>query len=158
MRRDGKTSQKFGKNGVEHGENWGRRERTRLGGQPRWMYRKSQRSPQLVRRLEDCSGFFRIPGGRRILFFDLGGSCFGFGGGRGSLGAIRGCVTNSTTEHTQVVIEAALSFLLRQLSVFAELVSKRVGGAGGRRSFAGLVVIVVVLVVAFGVVVIVVGG
>ena len=72
-------------------------------------HRQGQRSPQSVQRSEDCLVFFQV---RRGLFLlSLSGSGFGLGGG-GGLVAILGSVSYSTTEHTQVVIEAALSFLL----------------------------------------------
>ena len=90
------------------------------------MHRKSPRSPQLVRRLEDCSGFFQIPSGR-ILFFGLGGACL-----RGSLVAIGGGVAGATTEQAKVIVETALSFLLCQLPVFTEFVGKGIGRGGGR--------------------------
>ena len=108
---------------------------------------ESPRSPQFVRRLEDCSGFFRIPSGR-ILFFGLGGTCFHLSGGRGSLVAIGGSVAGATTEQAKVIVEMALSFLLCQLPVFTEFVGKGISRGGGRQCFVGFVVIAVL--VAFG--------
>ena len=55
----------------------------------------------------------------------------------------------STTEHTQVVVEAALSFLLSELAIFSELVRKGGRATGGRGGLPGFVLpggFVVVLV------------
>ena len=49
---------------------------------------------------------------------------FGLGSGGGGLVAILISVSFSTTEHTQVVIEVALSFLLGELAVFSKLIGK----------------------------------
>ena len=95
-----------------------------------WMtLEKAQEgSMQSVRRSEDCLGFFQI-----CRFFILDLSCVGLGlsSGRGSLVAIFGRVTNSTTKHTQVLVEAALAFLWGKLSIFAKLVGDRGGVTGG---------------------------
>ena len=57
---------------------------------------------------------------------------FGLGSGGGGLVAILSSVSFSTTEHTQVVIEVALLFLLGELAVFSELIGKGGGATGGR--------------------------
>ena len=110
-------------------------------------HRWGQRSPQSVRRSEDCLAFFRV--WRGLFLLSLSGLGFGLGGRGGGLVAILGSVFYSTTEHTQVVIEAALSFLLSELAVFSELVGKGGGATGGRGGLPGFVLpggFVVVLV------------
>ena len=52
----------------------------------------------------------------------------------------------AATEHAQVVIKAALSFLQGQLSVFAKLVGNRCGVSGGGLRFVGLLVFVKLVV------------
>ena len=94
------------------------------------LHRRGQFSPQSVQRSEDCLAFFQI--WRGFFLLSLSGSCFGLGGGGGGLVAILGSVSYSTTEHTQVVIEVALSFLLSELAVFSELIGKGGGATGGR--------------------------
>ena len=89
------------------------------------LHRQGQHSPQSVWRSEDCLAFFQIQGGFFLL--SLSGTGFRLGGGGGGLVAILGGVSYSTTEHTQVVIEVALSFLLGELAIFSELIGK-----GGR--------------------------
>ena len=61
-------------------------------------------------------------------------------------------MARAATEHAQVVVEAALSFLWGQLSVFAKLVSDGCGVSGGGLRFVGLLVFVklVVLVAVVG--------
>ena len=68
-------------------------------------------------------------------------------------------MTGATTEHAQVVVEAALSFLQGQLSVFAKLVGDGCGVSGGGLRFVGLLVFVklVVLVAVVGFVAFIVG-
>ena len=110
-------------------------------------HRRGQRSPQSVRRSEDCLAFFRV--WRGLFLLSLSGSGFGLGGGGGGLVAILGSVSYSTTEHTQVVIEAALLFLLSELTVFSELIGKGGGATRGRGGLPGFVLpggLVVVLV------------
>ena len=60
-------------------------------------------------------------------------------------------MARAATEHAQVVVEAALSFLQGQLSIFAKLVGDGCGVSGGLR-FVGLLVFVklVVLVAVVG--------
>ena len=55
-------------------------------------------------------------------------------------------MARATTEHAQVVIEAALSFLQGQLSVFAKLVSDGCRVFGGGLRFVGLLVFVELVV------------
>ena len=59
-------------------------------------------------------------------------------------------MARATTEHAQVVVEAALSFLRGQLAVFSKLVGDGVSGGGLR--FVGLLIFVklVVLVAVVG--------
>ena len=61
-------------------------------------------------------------------------------------------VARAATEHAQVVVEVALSFLQGQLSVFAKLVSDGCGVSRGGLRFVGLLVFVelVVLVAVVG--------
>ena len=61
-------------------------------------------------------------------------------------------MARATTEHAQVVVKAALSFLQGQLSVFAKLVSDGCGVSGGGLRFVGLLIFVklVVLVAVVG--------
>ena len=61
-------------------------------------------------------------------------------------------MARAATEHAQVGVEAALSFLWGQLSVFAKLVSDGCGVSKGGLRFVGLLVFVkiVVLVAARG--------
>ena len=61
-------------------------------------------------------------------------------------------MARAATEHAQVVVEAALSFLQGQLSVFAKLVGDGCGVSGGGLRFVGLFVFVklVVLVAVVG--------
>ena len=61
-------------------------------------------------------------------------------------------MARTTTEHAQVVVEAALSFLQGQLSVFAKLVGNGCGVSGGGLRFVGFLVFVklVVLVAVVG--------
>ena len=61
-------------------------------------------------------------------------------------------MARATTEHAQVVVKAALSFLHGQLSVFAKLVSDGCGVSGGGLRFVGLLIFVklVVLVAVVG--------
>ena len=68
-------------------------------------------------------------------------------------------MAGTTTEHAQVVVEAALSFLRGQLSIFAKLVSDGCRVSGGGLRFVGLLVFVklVVLVAVVGFVAFVVG-
>ena len=111
------------------------------------LHRRGQHSPQSVQRSEDCLAFFRIQ--RGFFLHGLSGTGFGLGGGGGGLVAILGGVSYSTTEHTQVVIEVALLFLLSELAVFSELIGKGGGttrGRGGLPRFVlpgGLVVVLV---------------
>ena len=79
----------------------------------------------------------------------------GLSSGQGSLVTIFGRVTNSTTKHTQVIVEAVLTFLRGKLSIFAELVGDRGRVTRGRCGLAGLtrLVLVVVFVVFVRVVV-----
>ena len=84
-------------------------------------------SPQPVWRLEGCSDFFSNPSSE-ILFLMPGLPCLGCG--RTSHVAICGHMTNSTTEHAQIVLVLVLSFFLCKFSVFAKLVSKGIGGSG----------------------------
>ena len=56
-------------------------------------------------------------------------------------------MAGATTEHAQVVVEAALSFLQGQLSIFAKLVGDGCGVSRGGPRFVGLLVFVVKLVV-----------
>ena len=56
-------------------------------------------------------------------------------------------MAGTTTEHAQVVVEAVLSFLQGQLSVFAKLVSDGCGVSGGGLRFVGLVKLVVLVAV-----------
>ena len=55
-------------------------------------------------------------------------------------------MAGATTEHAQVVVEAALSFLQGQLSVFAKLVSDGHGVSRGGLRFVGLLVFVELVV------------
>ena len=55
-------------------------------------------------------------------------------------------MAGATTEHTQVVVEAALSFLQGQFSVFAKLVGNGCGVSGGGLRFVGLLVFVKLVV------------
>ena len=110
-------------------------------------YRRGQCSPQSVRRSEDCLAFFQVQ--RGLFLLSLSGLGFGLGSGGGGLVAILGSVSYSTTEHTQVVIEAALSFLLSELAVFSEFIGKGGRATGGRGRLPGFVLpggFVVVLV------------
>ena len=68
-------------------------------------------------------------------------------------------MARATTEHAQVVVEAALSFLQGQLSVFAKLVGDGCGVSGGGLRFVGLLIFVklVVLVAARSLIFLVVG-
>ena len=61
-------------------------------------------------------------------------------------------MAKATTEHAQVIVEAVLSFLWGQLSVFAKLVGDGCGVSGGGLRFVGLLVFVklVVLVAVVG--------
>ena len=61
-------------------------------------------------------------------------------------------MARTATEHAQVVVEVALSFLRGQLSVFAKLVGDGCGVSGGGLRFFGLLVFVklVVLVAVVG--------
>ena len=61
-------------------------------------------------------------------------------------------MAGATTEHAQVVVKAALSFLRGQLSVFAKLVGDGCGVSRGGLRFVGLLVFVklVVLVAVVG--------
>ena len=61
-------------------------------------------------------------------------------------------MARTTTEHAQVVVEAVLSFLQGQLSIFAKLVSDGCRVSGGGLRFVGLLVFVklVVLVAVIG--------
>ena len=61
-------------------------------------------------------------------------------------------MAGATTEHAQVVVEAVLSFLQGQLSVFAKLVSDGCRVSRGGLRFVGLLVFVklVVLVAVVG--------
>ena len=99
------------------------------------LHRWGQHSPQSVRRSEDCLAFFRV--WRGLFLLGLSGSGFGLGGGGGGLVAILGSVSYSTAEHTQVIIEAALSFLLSELAVFSKLIGKGGGATGGRGGLPG---------------------
>ena len=62
-------------------------------------------------------------------------------------------MARATTEHAQVVVEAALSFLWGQLSIFAKLVSDGCRVSRGGLRFVGLLVfvelVVLVAVVVF---------
>ena len=111
------------------------------------LHRRGQPSPQSVWRSEDCLAFFRVQ--RGLFLLSLSGLGFGLGSREGGLVAILGSVSYSTTEHTQVVIEAALSFLLSELAVFSKLIGKGGGATGGRGGLPGFVLpggFVVVLV------------
>ena len=68
-------------------------------------------------------------------------------------------MARAATEHAQVVVEVALSFLWGQLSIFAKLVCNGCGVSGGGLRFVGLLVFVelVVLVAVVGFVAFVVG-
>ena len=55
-------------------------------------------------------------------------------------------MAGAATEHAQVVVEAALSFLRGQLSVFAKLVGNGCGVSGGGLRFVGLLVFVKLVV------------
>ena len=55
-------------------------------------------------------------------------------------------MAGATTEHAQVVVEAALSFLRGQLSIFAKLVSDGCGVSGGGLRFVGLLIFVKLVV------------
>ena len=55
-------------------------------------------------------------------------------------------MARATTEHAQVVVEAALSFLQGQFSVFAKLVSNGCGVSRGGLRFVGLLVFVKLVV------------
>ena len=55
-------------------------------------------------------------------------------------------MAGTTTEHAQVVVEAALSFLRGQLSIFAKLVGNGCGVTGGGLRFVGLLVFVKLVV------------
>ena len=57
-------------------------------------------------------------------------------------------MAGAATEHAQVVVEAALSFLQGQLSVFAELVGDGCRVSGGGLRFVGLLVFVKLVLVA----------
>ena len=92
-------------------------------------HRQGQHSLQSVRRSEDCLAFFRVQ--RGLFLLSLSGSGFGFGFRGGGLVAILGSVSYSTAEHTQVVIEVALSFLLSELAIFPELIRKVEAGFPG---------------------------
>ena len=61
-------------------------------------------------------------------------------------------MARAATEHAQVVVEAALSFLRGQLSIFAKLVSNGSRVSGGGLRFVGLLVFIklVVLVAVVG--------
>ena len=111
------------------------------------LHRWGQCSPQSVRRSEDCLAFFLIR--RGFFLLSLSGSGFGLGSRGGGLVAILGGVSYSTTEHTQVVIEVALSFLLSELAIISKLIGKGGGATGGRGRLPGFVLprgLVVVLV------------
>ena len=59
-------------------------------------------------------------------------------------------MAGATTEYAQVVIEAVLSFLWGQLSVFSKLVGDRCGVSGGGLRFVGILVFIeLVVLVAF---------
>ena len=110
------------------------------------LHWRGQCSPQSVQRSEDCLAFFRIWGGFFLL--SLSSTGFSFCGG-GGLVAILGGVSYSTTEHTQVVIEAALLFLLSKLAIFSKFVREGGRATGGRGGLPGFVLprgLVVVLV------------
>src|SRR5882672_10619584 len=73
--------------------------------------------------LEDCSVFFCVCAGRcRLVLLSTG--CSGFGGSRGIFQTVLGDVSGSATEEAQFVVEMALSFLRRQLTVFPEFLGK----------------------------------
>ena len=55
-------------------------------------------------------------------------------------------MARAATEHAQVVIEAALSFLQGQLSIFAKLIGNRCRVSGGGLRFVGLLVFVKLVV------------
>ena len=55
-------------------------------------------------------------------------------------------MAGATTEHAQVVVEVALSFLQGQLSIFAKLVGNGCGVSGGGLRFVGLLVFVKLVV------------
>ena len=55
-------------------------------------------------------------------------------------------MARATTEHAQVVVKAALSFLQGQLSIFAKLVGKGCGVSRGGLRFVGLLVFVKLVV------------
>ena len=55
-------------------------------------------------------------------------------------------MAGATTEHAQVVVEAALSFLWGQLSIFAKLVGNGCGVSGGGLRFVGFLVFVKLVV------------
>ena len=55
-------------------------------------------------------------------------------------------MAGATTEHAQVVIEAELSFLQGQLSIFDKLVSDGCRVSGGGLRFVGLLVFVELVV------------
>ena len=61
-------------------------------------------------------------------------------------------MAGATTEHAQVVVKVALSFLWGQHSIFAKLVNDGCGVSGGGLRFVGLLVFVklVVLVAVVG--------
>src|SRR5882672_11252200 len=73
--------------------------------------------------LKDCSVFFRVHAGRHGLVL-LSAGCSGFGGSRSRFRTVLGDVSGSATEEAQFVVEMALSFLRRQLSVFPEFRGK----------------------------------
>ena len=79
-----------------------------------------------MRRPEDCLAFFQIRG-----FLLLGLSSAGLGG-RGGLRTILGRVADSTAEHAEIVVETALPFRVRELSILPKLI-----GEGGRMSGRG---------------------
>ena len=100
-----------------------------------------------MQRSEDCLAFFRIQ--RGFFLLSLSSTGLGFGGREGGLVAILSGVSYSTTEHTQVVIEAALLFLLSKLAIFSELVGEGGRATQGRGRFSRFVLprgLVVVLV------------
>ena len=88
----------------------------------------------------------------------MGGAGFGFGGGRGQLGAILGSVSGSATEHAEVIIKAALAFLRSELPVFSELIGKCSGiPRGGRLARVVVIGVLIGLVLVFGIAGVVVG-
>ena len=100
-----------------------------------------------MQRSEDCLAFFRIQ--RGFFLLSLSSTGLGFGGREGGLVAILSGVSYSTTEHTQVVIEAALLFLLSKLAIFSKLVGEGGRATRGRGRFSRFVLprgLVVVLV------------